>query len=81
MQAMIVVIPSPPYMRPASILTISMICPVTPPCSIRVPATTKQGMARSGNELRPSKSALWMTVRGRLEKTNNETMVEEISAM
>ena len=78
---MIVVIPSPPYMRPTSILTTSMICPVTPPCSIKVPATTKQGIANSGKELSPSKSALWITVRGRLEKTNNEIMVEEINTI
>lgn len=48
------------------------------PNSMSVPATTKQGMASSGNRFRPSKSELWMTDRGRMSPPARIATTEEM---
>ena len=77
-QARIVVMPRPPYMRPTSILATSMICRVILPYSISEPATTKQGMASSVKILMPSNSELWMTERGSMLSPSSKAAEEAI---
>ena len=48
------------------------------PIFMSVPATTKQGMASSGNRFRPSKSELWMTDRGRMSPPARIATTEEM---
>lgn len=72
-QARMVVMPSPPCILPTICLTTSTICCVMLPYSMRVPATTKQGMASNGKRLSPSNRELWMTDMGRTSPLKSVT--------